>query len=66
MALTILVLLRRIKALVFTLLRAFEFELAIPADDIAESATVLSRPIRQSDPDNGPQLPMLMRPCGVL
>ena len=55
--------LRRIKVAVFTLLRAFEFELAVPAEDIGKSSTVLARPMRLSDPDKGPQLPMLVRAC---
>ncbi|KAI0660101.1 cytochrome P450 [Cubamyces menziesii] len=55
--------LNQIKVAVFTLLRAFEFELAVPAEDIGKSSTVLARPMRLSDPDKGPQLPMRIRAC---
>ncbi|KAI0363609.1 cytochrome P450 [Pilatotrama ljubarskyi] len=50
------------KVAVFTLLRAFEFELGLPAADVGRTATMLMRPMRLSDPDSGPQLPMLVRP----
>ncbi|KAI0323948.1 cytochrome P450 [Cubamyces sp. BRFM 1775] len=55
--------LNQIKVAVFTLLRAFEFELAAPAEDIGKSSTVLARPMRLSDPDEGPQLLMRVRAC---
>ncbi|OSC98518.1 cytochrome P450 [Trametes coccinea BRFM310] len=53
--------LNQIKVAVFTLLRAFEFELAVPVEDIGKSSTLLVRPMRVSQPDAGPQLPMLVR-----
>ncbi|KAI0636251.1 cytochrome P450, partial [Trametes polyzona] len=53
--------LNQIKVAIFTLLRAFEFELAVPAEDIGKSSTLLVRPMRVSDPESGPQLPMLVR-----
>lgn len=53
----------RIKVAVFTLLRSFEFQLAVPIEDIGKSTTLLVRPMMLSDPDKGPQLPMLVRPC---
>ncbi|CDO77915.1 hypothetical protein BN946_scf184727.g4 [Trametes cinnabarina] len=51
------------KALVFTLLRSLEFKLAVPTLDIVPSPTLLTRPIRASDPESGPQLPVLVRLC---
>ncbi|KAI9068161.1 cytochrome P450, partial [Trametes sanguinea] len=53
--------LNQIKVAMFTLLRAFEFELAVPAEDIGKSPTLLARPMRISDPEAGPQVPMLVR-----
>ncbi|KAI0648738.1 cytochrome P450 [Trametes meyenii] len=53
--------LNEVKVAVFTLLRAFEFELAVPAEDMGKSPTFLVRPMRLSDPERGPQLPMLVR-----
>ncbi|KAI0327022.1 cytochrome P450 [Cubamyces sp. BRFM 1775] len=50
------------KVAVFTLLRAFEFELGLPAEDVGRTPTMLMRPMRLSDPDSGPQLPVLVRP----
>lgn len=51
----------RIKALLFTLVRAFEFELAITPEDIGRKTNIVGRPYVISDPDEGPQLPMLVR-----
>ncbi len=52
----------RTKVAVFTLLRAFELELGLPAEDVGRTPTMLMRPMRLSDPEAGPQLPMLIRP----
>jgi hypothetical protein len=52
----------RMKALLFTLLRAFEFELAVPASDIGKKSTIVQRPILLSDPENKNQLPLLVKP----
>jgi len=50
------------KALLFTLLRAFEFELAVPASDIGKKSTIVQRPILLSDPEKKNQLPLLIKP----
>ncbi|KIJ62084.1 hypothetical protein HYDPIDRAFT_114926 [Hydnomerulius pinastri MD-312] len=50
------------KALLFTLVRAFEFELAVPASEIGKKATIVQRPILRSDPTNKNQLPLLLKP----
>jgi hypothetical protein len=55
----------RIKALLFTLVRAFEFELAIPPDDIVRRTAIVGRPVVASNPSAGPQLPLLIRPANL-
>ncbi|KAF8190224.1 cytochrome P450 [Mycena galopus ATCC 62051] len=52
-----------IKALLFTLVRAFEFELAVPLAEIGKKGTaIVTRPIVLTDPAAGNQLPLLVRP----
>ncbi|KAF5386765.1 hypothetical protein D9615_002007 [Tricholomella constricta] len=50
------------KALLFTLVRAFEFDLAVPAKDIIMKKMVVQRPALASEPKAGDQLPLLIRP----
>jgi hypothetical protein len=50
------------KALLFTLVRAFELELAVPAADIGKKRAVVQRPIVRSEPESGNQLPLLIKP----
>jgi hypothetical protein len=50
------------KALLFTLVRAFEFELAVPAEDIGKKSLAVTRPLLKSNPKAGNQMPMLVRP----
>ena len=50
------------KALLFTLVRAFEFELAVPPDEIGKKSAIVQRPIVRSDPKGGNQMPLLVRP----
>jgi hypothetical protein len=52
----------RMKALLFTLVRAFEFELAVPAGDIIKKQFIVQRPILRTDPDGGNQMPLLVKP----
>ncbi|KAF9236869.1 hypothetical protein BU15DRAFT_63590 [Melanogaster broomeanus] len=54
--------LNRMKAILFTLVRAFEFELAVPASEIGKKATLVQRPALRGDPTNRPQLPLLVKP----
>ncbi|KAF8331809.1 cytochrome P450 [Amanita rubescens] len=49
------------KALLFTLLRAFEFQLAVPAADIKRKWLVVQRPVLASDPNGKSQLPLLVK-----
>ena len=51
----------RMKALLFTLIRAFEFELAVPVEDIGKKSTIVQRPLVLSDPEGGNQMPLLLK-----
>ncbi|KAI0260279.1 cytochrome P450 [Gloeopeniophorella convolvens] len=53
------------KAILFTLVRAFEFSLALPPDDIVRKTMIVGRPVVSSNPAAGPQLPILVRPVNV-
>ncbi|KAJ7225002.1 cytochrome P450 [Mycena rebaudengoi] len=50
------------KALLFTLFRAFEFELAIPASGIGSTGP-LQRPFVVAERDKGDQMPLIVRFC---
>jgi len=50
------------KALLFVLIRAFEFELAVPPDGIAKKMSVVQRPAVRGDTEGGNKLPVLMKP----
>ncbi|KAJ6586473.1 cytochrome P450 [Mycena vulgaris] len=51
------------KALLFTLIRSFEFELAVPIADIGKKAVgVVQQPHLISDPKAGNQMPLLVKP----
>ena len=52
----------RMKALLFTLIRSFEFELAIAPDDVVRRSMVVGRPHIAGDLNAGPQLPLVIRP----
>lgn len=49
------------KALLFTLIKAFHFELAVPRDDIVRKLSIVQRPAVKSQPEAGSQLPLLVR-----
>ncbi|KAH9919442.1 cytochrome P450 [Epithele typhae] len=49
------------KALLFALIRAFEFELAVPAESIQKKSAIVQRPIIQGEPEKGSQMPMIIR-----
>ncbi|KAJ7785145.1 cytochrome P450 [Mycena maculata] len=50
------------KALLFTLVRTFEFELAVPVEDIGRKPTaIVQRPTVRSEPAAGNQLPLRVR-----
>jgi hypothetical protein len=50
------------KALLFSLVRAFEFELAVPATDIGKKMSIVEHPVVSSEPEAGHQLPLLVKP----
>ena len=52
----------RMKAIIFTLIRTFEFELAVPAEEIVPMGSFLQRPALRHNKDEGTQLPLLIRP----
>ena len=51
----------RIKALLFALLRGFEFQLAVPADSVKGTGSIIQRPVLTSDPTGKVQLPLLIK-----
>lgn len=51
----------RTKAIVFTLVRAFEFELAVRHEEIISRTYVVQRPYLASDLDTA-RLPIIVRP----
>ncbi|KAH9483603.1 Cytochrome P450 monooxygenase 205 [Psilocybe cubensis] len=53
------------KALLFTLIRAFEFELAVDPSDIMKKSTIVQRPLLKSDPEGGNQMPLILRSVKV-
>ncbi|EIN06514.1 cytochrome P450 [Punctularia strigosozonata HHB-11173 SS5] len=50
------------KALLFVLVRDFEFDLAVPASEIFKKASVVTRPTVKSEPEKGNQLPIIIKP----
>jgi len=53
--------LAQMKTMLFILIRGFEFELAVSAEDIGRVNNIVGRPFICSDPGAGTQLPMLVR-----
>jgi len=49
------------KALLFTLIRAFEFELAVPPSDLVKRSGLVQRPVVKSDVKAGNQMPMILK-----
>ncbi|PVG01512.1 cytochrome P450 [Serendipita vermifera] len=50
------------KAILLQVMRAFEFELAVPKSEIGKTHMLVSRPMVKSEPEKGNQLPMIVRP----
>jgi len=50
------------KALVFTLVRTFEFELAVSPDMIVKHSAIVQRPLIRGEESKGGQMPLLVRP----
>ncbi|KIK57951.1 hypothetical protein GYMLUDRAFT_45751 [Collybiopsis luxurians FD-317 M1] len=51
-----------VKALLFVLVRAFEFDLAVPEEDVIAKTSIVQRPHLKSEPEKGSQLPLLIKP----
>ncbi|OCH90175.1 cytochrome P450 [Obba rivulosa] len=49
------------KALLFMLVRSFEFELAVPYEDITRKQQVVQRPLVKSEMEKGSQMPLLLK-----
>lgn len=49
------------KAVIFTLIRAFELELAVPMENIAGKTDILQFPMVKNDKDTRAQLPLYVR-----
>ncbi|KZT69443.1 cytochrome P450 [Daedalea quercina L-15889] len=51
-----------IKSLLFVLVKAFEIELAFPANDIVKKSAIVTRPYVRDQVERGSQLPLLFMP----
>ncbi|KAI0633801.1 cytochrome P450 [Trametes polyzona] len=51
-----------LKAILFVLLRALEFELAVPAEDVIAKTGTANRPSLKSEPEKGAQMPLIVKP----
>ncbi|KAI0075930.1 cytochrome P450 [Panus rudis PR-1116 ss-1] len=51
-----------IKAIIFTLVRSFEFKLAVRPEDVVKRSGIVQRPIVLSEPQGGNQMPLLISP----
>ena len=56
----------RMKVLLFTLVRAFEFDLAVSPKDVGTASFAIQRPILLTDPKRSNQMPLLVRPISNL
>ena len=52
----------RMKAFLYTLVRAFEFELAVPAANIVPKLSIVLNPTVSSEPEIAKQMPLLVKP----
>ncbi|KAJ6537296.1 cytochrome P450 [Mycena vulgaris] len=53
----------QMKALLFTLVRAFEFEMAVPEGDVGRTTSPVGKPFVHSEGERGTQMPLLVRVC---
>ncbi|KAJ6567804.1 cytochrome P450 [Mycena sp. CBHHK59/15] len=54
--------LAEMKALLFTLIRAFEFEAAVPKGGIGGTSSVIRRPLVLAEKEKGSQMPLIVKP----
>lgn len=52
----------RTKALLFSLVRAFEFELAVAPGKVTKRSTIVQRPVILGEDENSNQMPLIVRP----
>ncbi|KAJ7473306.1 cytochrome P450 [Mycena latifolia] len=53
--------LAEMKALLFTLVRAFEFEMVVPKDDVGRTTSPVGQPLVLSEKEKGTQMPLRLR-----
>jgi len=51
------------KAILFSFVRSFDFEFAVPPTEIVRKTMIVGRPFLKSDLESGPQLPFVIRPA---
>jgi hypothetical protein len=51
----------RTKVILHALISSFEFELAVPKDDVGGKRGIVTRPMLRSQKENGAQLPLLIK-----
>ena len=56
------IVLYRLKAILFSIIRGFEFEMPMPLEEYEIKASPLQRPSVRSAPEKGWQLPLLVKP----
>lgn len=52
------------KALVFTLVRAFAFEMSDPSHEIVKRSAIVTRPLVKSEMEKGNQMPLKVTAVG--
>ncbi|KAJ7615793.1 cytochrome P450 [Mycena rosella] len=57
--------LAEMKALLFTLVRAFELEMAVPNDDVERTTSPVGKPFVRSEKEKGTQMPLLLKSCSL-
>ncbi|KAJ7448951.1 cytochrome P450 [Mycena latifolia] len=57
--------LAEMKAIIFTLVRAFEFEAAVPKGGIGPTASLLQKPMVLAETGEGSQLPLIVKPVNT-
>ncbi|TCD69777.1 hypothetical protein EIP91_006313 [Steccherinum ochraceum] len=50
------------KALIFTLVRAFEYELAVDPKDVTKKSSIVQRPLILTEVEAGSQMPLIVKP----
>lgn len=54
--------LAEMKALLFVLVRAFEFEIDVPEGGVGNTNAPVQRPVVLTEPEKGAQMPLILRP----